>query len=153
MKENTLDRNTMVRERLEMFVMNDLHAAIAMPEPAAWEGLAIPIKYKTQGWLYPLPYTRPEDQGETLMITVCVETIVEHTRWLTDDELSSYLSAIEMFMGVHVAHYPLTEDDPEGIPLAADRERLAEDKLYDVNPDALNLVTEVQMRAMDTVTE
>lgn len=130
-------RVDVIRCRLAYHVMEELGAAAASPHKDEWEGMGLNGNYRF-GWMPPYQVS-PEDP-DTWVVVFCPELIAETTAFLDDDELQAYLDIIKAFINGVVEH-------PELAPSQA--ERLVEDDVYEKDPAALELLSRVQVWALD----
>lgn len=126
-----------IRNRLAYHAMEELGAAAASPNKAAWEGMGLNGNYRF-GWMAPYP-ANPEIP-DTWVVVFCPELIAETTAFLDAKELRTYLSVVEAFIDAVIEH-------PEMAP--SETERLVENELYERDATALELLSRVQAWALD----
>ena len=137
-----------IQERFDRQFRQTMGLAVAFPPRAEWETYPLGPQYQS-GWLPPVPFA-----GEPrLLISFCPEIIAEQTEVLadiaaenddvTEDELLEvYLSTIEFMLGRYIEWFD------QQIPRAEITRRIEED-MYDHIPEAMQLLNEVQLQALD----
>lgn len=109
---------------------------MATPERGNWAVTGPEARF---GWM--LPIIRPEDaEGPRVLVAYSPEIIAEQTADLDEQRLDTYLTGIEFLIMTHVGFIGQHEPDTA--------RRMAEDALYDINPAALALMTDTQMKAL-----
>lgn len=113
------------------------HECITVTIPmAAWQQIP-PWRF---GWMPPLRGQRwPDGQSETVVV-FSPELMSRVTESLDDDQLDTYLTVVETVVLAHLAS-PTTP--------SADLMRSVEDRIYAASPNALNLWSETDARAVD----
>lgn len=86
------------------------------------------------GWLEP----EITDDGVTLHF--CPELIAEQMREYTEETINQYMMLVEFIIARHIVHWEL--DDEE-------RWNAVENDVWDMRPDALQFLTEVQMDILE----
>lgn len=113
---------------------------IALPlTPERWEAEAPEDPsnlHRPFGWMP--PYQRAPG---LFVLRFCPTIIEAQTAHLDDTQLEEYLNVLSFSADLHITHW---ERPPE------DRERLIDRTLYDIAPGSMQLLNDVQMRAMDT---
>jgi hypothetical protein len=130
------ERVEVVRHRLATFVLRELGCAAVTPLKDDWLDFNLDGPYRF-GWMPPVGLL---SANELIVISFCPELIAETTAWLDDDALENYLVVIGTYLSAFVAD--LDADQVEVF-------RRTQDDLATSCPDALTLVSEVELRALD----
>lgn len=135
MNDSTERRKT-ITDRIAGHILTDLRCAAVTPSKNSWGlyDLAAPYLF---GWMPPIQMV--EDQP-ALLVSFCPELIAEITAWLDEEALDVYLTAIETFLDAMVAHY----SEPP-----AEVYQRVQNTLYEDSPAVLDLISQVEMRALD----
>lgn len=139
-----MDRIERIHDYFEDLIRVQLGQAIATPDREMWASMPLAPEHQ-YGWLPPLPYNGTD--GPPLLLTVCPELILEHTSACSDEEFECYIQAIGFFIMIHVAEYP-QKDGTDGLP-TRERTVLAEKELDAADPGIMELVSRVQLGALD----
>lgn len=130
-------RRVAIMNRLSAHILNDLRCATVTPSKRSWTlfDLAGPYRF---GWMPPV--TIGDSEPPLLLISFCPDLLAETTMWLDDDALDTYLTATEAFLDAMVAW-------PKGPPSQVYAQ--VQNSLYETSPGVLDLVSQVEMRALD----
>jgi hypothetical protein len=109
---------------------------VAILNPLQWERVNKPPRFRF-GYMPPIIPV-----GDVPAVVVfSPELIAQVTASLSDDELDRYMTVVEAMVGAHLQH----DDLPTDVVIT-----LIEDELSDTAPSSLSLVTEIEMKAMDS---
>ena len=131
------DRKDAIRNRLAGYLLEDQGCAVVCPSKEAVQ--LVPIDGHLFGWFPPMPL---DDNPDLPIVSICPELIAETTEWLDNDQLDTYLVVVEALLAGYV------DALRAGITPEAAREQI-ESGLFETNPDALALCSEVELRALD----
>lgn len=133
-----MTRRDLIRNRLSAHLLEERGCAVVCPSKDAV--VAIPITGHLFGWFPPMPI---DDDNSLLVVSFCPELMAEVTDWLDDEELDIYLWTIEVLMDSYL------DALAEGLEPDAMRQRV-ESELLDSEPDAMALLSQVELRALDS---
>lgn len=133
-----MSRRDDIRNRLAAHLLEEQGCAVVCPDKDSMT--AFPVTGHLFGWYPPMPI---EDDPNVLLVAFSPELIAELTSHLTDEQLDSYLRVVETILDGYI------EAIETGVPAAIARERI-ESALFDTDPDALTLLSEIEARALDT---
>jgi hypothetical protein len=122
-----VDIAEMIADHFE-FIQRDFHI---LPEDE-FEACYRDYPQARYGWTFP-------DFG-----AFCVERLAKQTMHLNEEDMKDYMRAIFWMIDRHVV---IQHNDPD-MP-ALDRHRMIENELYDIAPNSLALVSQVEMNALD----
>lgn len=132
-----MSRRDDIRNRLAAFLLEERCVAVAcVPSKTMADR---PVIGHLFGWFPPMPI---EDNADLLVVTFSPELIADITEWLTDEQLDTYLGVVEMFLDGYIGAIESGTDTREA------RVR-TESELFDSDPDALTLFSEIEARALD----
>lgn len=133
---NTGKRREAIIHRLASHILEDLRCAVVTPSKQSWSFYQLSAPYRF-GWMPPVQVV---DDTPALLVSFCPELIAETTAWLDDEQLDVYLTVVEAFIDAMVAQF--------SEPVAEVYHRV-QNSLYETAPDALALVSQVEVRALD----
>lgn len=135
-----MTRRDVIRNRLCEYVLEELGCAVACPSKEALTNY--PVPGHLFGWFPPMPL---DDDYQLVVVSFSPELLAEITAWLDDDELDAYLSAVEQLVDCYLR---LLATAPELSP--SEQQIWVEREMLDANPDALDLVSRVELQAVDS---
>lgn len=135
-----MNRRDLIRNRLSSHLLEEQRCAVVCPPKEAI--LRMPIAGHLFGWFPPMPL----EDSRMLLVSFCPELMAEITAWLDDEQLDAYLWTIEALLDEYISM--MTTCD-ELLTNAELRDRV-EAKLLDAEPDALELLSQIELRALDT---
>ena len=127
-------RARQIEQRLVLLLRDELRCRVEIASAHAWRLLPVEPRYRF-GYGPPV-LTQPA----TVVVRFSPELLDEITCWLSDDDLDIYLMAVETFLAAHLVLRDLTSDEI--------MQRL-ENELLDDAPRALQLMSTVELRAID----
>jgi hypothetical protein len=133
---NPTARREVITRRLAGHILEDLRCATVTPSQASWAAYDLQGPYRF-GWMPPV---QVEDDVPALLVAFCPELLTSTTMWLDDEQLDTYLTVIETFIDGFVAYFKEPTD------MVYQR---VQNQLYENCPEALALVTAVELRALD----
>lgn len=132
-----MTRRDDIRNRLGAHLMEERGVAVMCTSSQAMGNYPVAGQF---GWFPPMPI---DDDPNLLIVTFSAELIADITAWLTNEQLDTYLGVVEMFLDAYIEAMESGTDANEA------RER-AESELFDTDPDALALLSQVEARALDS---
>lgn len=132
---SNFDRTDTIRYRLDRHILTDLHVAAATLDLDAWAEFVAQHPEDTRfGWAAPI------DTDEAITVVYCPEAVSLVTDTLNDEDFIIFMDILEWMIDKHIV-YIAREDS---IPHEATRARLIEDELYEINPEALAFMSQLQ---------
>ena len=133
-----MSRRDEIRNRLAEFLLEQRGCAVVCPSK---ETLAqFPVTGHLFGWFPPMPV---DDDPHLLVVSFSPELIDEMTAYLDYQQLDVYLGVVEAILDGYLEAFE------SGGSLDDAREQV-ESELFDADPDALALLSEIEARALDT---
>lgn len=129
-------RDTAIQDRLVQLFRDELGHTTVSVDRETWAKMPLLPRFRF-GYMPPVPYT---NEREKFVVSFCPELIDAVTETLDDDDLDTYLNAVEAFVAGHLM-LPDTKSE--------DVMRHVEDQLLAEAPDALAFMTDVELRAID----
>lgn len=130
------NRRTEILNRLCAHLLELCGVAVVTPPRDAWQAFEINGSYR-YGWAPPMPVDGDE---LCLLVAFCPELIAATTQWLDDEQLDVYLTTVETYLDEFIEHF--------GEDTTVIRQRV-DGELHDTVPEALDLLSEVEARALD----
>lgn len=130
------ERTEVVRVRLATYILRELGCAAVTPLKEDWLDFNLDGPYRF-GWMPPVGLLPNND---LIVISFCPELVAETTAWLDDDDLEDYLAAISAHLTAFV-----TDMDADVTEVF----RRTQDDIAESAPSVLDLVSQVELRALD----
>lgn len=131
------DRRDLIRNHLAAHLLEGRGCAVVCPSKETVT--QFPIDGHLFGWFPPMPL---DENSDLQVVSFCPELMAEITDWLTDDQLLVYIATIEALLDGYIDALQHGTSSDEA------RERV-EAEIFDADPDALALFSEIELRALD----
>lgn len=136
------DRIDMIKYRLDQHILSDLRIAVSTPTLDEWAQID-PATHAAAdnlhlGWIPPFEHRDP-DGKVTYLVIYQPEVLSLLTDTLDDDDFIIFMDTLEWMIDKHIVHADLP---------VAERTRLIENELYDINPAVLAFLSAIELAAM-----
>lgn len=132
--DETIDREDIIRYRLDRHILEDLRIAVATLDLDAWAEFCAEHDGDTRfGW------TPPLDLDDVPTFVYCPEALSLVTDTLDDNDFTIFLDVLEWTIDRHVS---LMIREPD-LPML-DRITRIEDELYELNPSVVAFLSKLQ---------